>query len=102
MPDKETSETENRSLQQFPKFNVTTVTNGKFESKFDTYVADQFPLRDEWVAAKSYSEILSGKTESNNIFLGKDGYLIQNYTLPTEETYQENINEIRNLKANQL
>lgn len=97
LPDKEISETENRSLQQFPKLNFTTLTNGKFESRFDSYVADQFPGRDAWVSVKSTVDILSGKTESNNIFLGKDGYLIQNLTVPSEEVYEKKMEEFRSL-----
>ncbi len=95
LPDKELSETENRTLQQFPKLNFTTLTNGKFESRFDSYVADQFPGRDGWVSLKSTVDIFSGKTENNRIYLGKDGYLIQDLTLPDEESYQKRIEEIR-------
>lgn len=97
LPDKAVSETENRTLQQFPELNFTTVTNGRFEEKFDSYVADQFPARDAWVSMKSTVDIMSGKTESNHIFLGKDGYLIQDLSLPEEETYQEHMEEIRAL-----
>ena len=95
LPDKELSETENRTLQQFPKLNFTTLTNGKFESRFDSYVADQFPGRNGWVGLKSTVDIFSGKTENNRIYLGKDGYLIQDLTLPDEEAYQAKIEEIR-------
>ena len=96
-PDKEASETENRTLQQFPKLNFTTLSNGKFESSFDSYVADQFPGRDGWVALKSSVDILSGKTENHNVFLGKDGYLIQNLTVPSEEEYQKKMEPIESL-----
>ncbi len=96
-PDKEASETENRTLQQFPKLNFTTLTNGKFESSFDSYVADQFPGRDGWVRLKTSVDILSGKTESHNIFLGKDGYLIQNLMVPSEEDYQKKMEPIQSL-----
>ena len=48
-PDKALSESENRTLQQMPKLNFSTLTNGRFESSFEDYVADQFPGRDSWV-----------------------------------------------------
>ena len=95
LPDKEISETENRSLQLFPKLNFTTLTNGKFESRFDAYVADQFPGRDAWVSMKSAVDIMAGKTQSGNIFLGKDGYLIQDMKLPSDAFYEEKMEEIR-------
>ena len=95
LPDKELSDAENRTLEQFPKLNFTTLTNGKFESRFDSYVADQFPARDAWVRMKSTVDRFAGKTENRNIYLGKDGYLIQNYLLPSEEAYAEKMEEIR-------
>lgn len=98
LPDKKISETENRSLEQFPKLNFTTLTNGKFETRFDRYVADQFPARNAWVGLKSTADILGGKTENNNIFLAKDGYLIQNMTMPDDEAYQEKIDTIKKFK----
>ena len=97
-PDREASETENRTLQQFPKLNFTTLTNGKFESLFDNYVADQFPARDGWVNLKSTVDRFAGKTENRGIYLGKDGYLIQDMTLPDEEAYAEKMSAIQSLK----
>lgn len=97
IPDKELSETENRTLQQFPPLNFTTLTNGKFESLFDAYVADQFPGRDGWVRMKSTVDRFAGKTENRGIYLGKDGYLIQNLTLPSEEAYAASMEELKSL-----
>lgn len=97
IPDKELSETENRTLQQFPPLNFTTLTNGKFESLFDAYVADQFPGRDGWVRMKSTVDRFAGKTENRGIYLGKDGYLIQDLTLPSEEAYAASMEELKSL-----
>ena len=97
-PDREVSETENRTLQQFPKLNFTTLTNGKFESLFDNYVADQFPARDGWVNLKSTVDRFAGKTENRGIYLGKDGYLIQDMKVPSEEAYAEKMGAIRALR----
>lgn len=44
--DKKYSSAENRTLQQFPKFTVKRVLNGKFQKKYETYLSDQFPKRD--------------------------------------------------------
>ena len=93
-PDRKLSETENRNLQQAPKLTFATLTNGRFESAFEKYVADQFPMRDSWVSLKSNVDRISGKTEANHIFLCKDGYLIQDLILPSEEKYAENMAEI--------
>lgn len=95
VPDKEISETENRTLQQFPQLNFTTLTNGKFESRFDSYVADQFPARDFWVHMKSTVDRFAGKTENNHIYLCADGYLIQDLLIPSDEIYQEKMDAVR-------
>ena len=99
LPDKDISEVENRSLQLFPKLNFTTLTNGKFETLFDNYVADQFPGRNGWAAMKSTVDRFAGKTENRDIFLGKDGYLIQNMSMPSEEAYTAKMEEIKAIAA---
>ena len=78
--DKTYSSTENRTLQQFPKLNVKRVLNGKFQKKYETYLADQFPERDSWVKLQSITERVFGKTESNGVYFGKKGYLLEKYT----------------------
>ena len=95
LPDKELSQVENRKLQRFPVMTTRTLTNGRFESQFDTYVADQFPFRNGFVRLKGAVDLLMGRTESNGVFLGKDGYLIQNFTEPDEEQQEEEWSAIR-------
>ena len=41
------SESERRPLKQFPTLNVEEVLSGRFQSNFESYTLDQFPLRDE-------------------------------------------------------
>lgn len=53
LPDQATSFSERRSLAQFPKLSVQTVTNGRFMEQFETYAADQFPGRDVFRALKA-------------------------------------------------
>ncbi len=78
--DKTYSSAENRTLQLFPKFTVKRVLNGKFQKKYETYLSDQFPLRDSWVKLQTATERVFGKTESNGVYFGKDGYLLEKYT----------------------
>ena len=88
IPDRVSSETENRNLQQFPKLTFSTLTSGRFESQFDEYIADQFPFRNAWTGTASFISRLGGKTESNGVLLGKKGYLIQEFHWPEEEEYK--------------
>lgn len=74
------SSAENRMLQKFPKFSVKRVFNGKFQKKYETYLSDQFPQRDSWVKFQTITERAFGKRESNGVYFGKEGYLLEKYT----------------------
>ena len=89
--DQESSQVENRNLQQFPTLSWHAITSGRAETEFEDYVADQFPFRTAWVRLKSTVDRLLGKTEANGIFLARSGYLIQDFTPPEEEIYTETI-----------
>ena len=43
LPDRARSETENRTLAQFPDFSWETLKNGSFTEGMEDYFADQFP-----------------------------------------------------------
>ena len=51
--DRAFSPLENRNLQQRPALTARDLLSGRFESRFDRYVSDQFPLREGWIALKS-------------------------------------------------
>lgn len=78
--DKTYSAMENKMLKQFPKFSVKRLINGKFQKKYETYISHQFPVRDSWIKLQTASERAFGKTESNGVYFGKDGYLLEKYT----------------------
>lgn len=78
--DKTYSAMENRMLQKFPKLSVKRVIKGTFQKKYEQYLSDQFPTRDLWIKLKTASEKAFGKTESNGVYFGKDGYLLEKYT----------------------
>jgi hypothetical protein len=86
--DRAVSPLENRNLQQRPTLTVPDLLSGRFETRFDSYISDQFPLREGWIALKSTMDRLAGRTESNNVFLGKDGYLIQGFRAPDAVDYR--------------
>ena len=70
LPDKDISEWERRRLQQFPDISVSSLTSGKFMRDFETYLADQFPLRDSFrtLKAKFHFNVLLQK-DNNDIYL---------------------------------
>ena len=72
LPDRARSETENRTLAQFPDFSWETLKNGSFTAGMEDYFADQFPLRDDWTGLKARCEQMLGKREFNGVYLCGD------------------------------
>ncbi|MBQ8305918.1 MAG: hypothetical protein IJX90_06840 [Blautia sp.] len=85
LPDRSFSEKENRVLASRPALSVDQILSGQAETKYETYVNDQFVLRDLWVTLKADFDILLGKTESNGVYLGKSGYLLESFTPPADK-----------------
>lgn len=73
------SESENRFLTQIPKFEISKILDGKYMDKITEYLKDQFPYREKFVGLKTTTQKLTLKEEINDIYLGKDNYLIKNY-----------------------
>ncbi|MBE6024323.1 MAG: hypothetical protein E7231_14255 [Cellulosilyticum sp.] len=96
-PKQSFSELENRNLATMPSFSIETLLDGSFGSDFETYIADQFPLRNNFISIKSNSEHLLQKKENNGVFIGKDGYLLQNFEKPDMELAYRNATYISNL-----
>lgn len=88
LPDREFSEQENRYLAQFQPPTLENVfgENGEFMADFEEYVNDQFPLRDQWIHLKAWSERLLGKQENNQVYFGGQGQqtLFAQYTPPSD------------------
>ena len=73
------SATEKRELQTRPKAKKKTIKNGKFQKKYEVYLSDQFPGRDDWVQLQTGVSRLLGKKESNGVYFGRDHYLLEHY-----------------------
>lgn len=80
MPDREMSENENRVLAQMPELTLSGVLDGSFMRDFETYLADQFPFRDEAIYIKSFADRLWGKKQENGVYIGKEGFLFDEPT----------------------
>ncbi|WP_235615641.1 DHHW family protein [Brevibacillus reuszeri] len=94
-PSEDFSESENRMLQQLPKFSLSKLVTGKFASEFEAYLSDQFMLRNLWIGLKANVDRGMGKKESNGVYLGKDGYLLQKFTRPEKGDVQDKIKAIQ-------
>lgn len=61
---------ERRPLEQFPICNTTTLLNGNFMNKFESYTLDQFPLRDEFRSIKAVvSKYIFHQLDNNGIYV---------------------------------
>lgn len=77
MPKREFSETEKRYLAQAPKLTADSLKKGTFSKDFESFMADQTPLRSAFVSINAYFELMKGNNGSNGVYLGKDGMLIE-------------------------
>ena len=93
--DRDFSESENRVLASFPKLTLSSIADGTFMKNFETYMSDQFVLRDRMISLKSYFDRLSGMRESNGVYIGDDGFLIEKpskYTAKKAKAMTKSIN----------
>ena len=79
LPKKTFSENENRNLARFPEWKTEELTGGVYTGKIEEYLADHFPARDTWMMLATEGDRLSGKKEINDVYLAKDGRLIDVY-----------------------
>lgn len=79
LPDRGFSPVENRNLAQAPSFSWKTLADGSLTAQWETYLSDQFPLRDGWMGLKTRYEYLLGRREFHGVYLCGDT-LISNPT----------------------
>ena len=101
VPKQDFSEQENRYLARIPKFNFEDLIDGSYVEKLDNYINDHFIFRKFWLKLNSFVQIATGKTENNDVYIGKDGYLFEkfNYT-ETDKRNLENAVKVINNFAN--
>ena len=94
-PSKGFSETENRALSPAPDFVLSDVSNGSFMKNFESYTTDKFILRDFFVTFKAYFERITGKSENNGVYFGKNSFLIEKPAEYNEQILEKNLNSIK-------
>lgn len=97
LPDKTYSASEKRKLAQKPALSVTSLISGKFGDDLESYLSDQFPVRDAWVTAKTFAEIISGKREIGGVYFADDGYLIEPFTSFSQKRFKANVAALKAL-----
>ena len=69
-------------------------------SDFETYVNDQFVLRDGWIALKSATELALGKQENNGVYFGKQDTLITHFQAPDAGKVTNNLSYVNKFVEN--
>lgn len=78
-PEKTFSDNENRVLATKPEFSVEKLFSGEFMKDYETYITDQFFLRDSWIQLKTIAEIVLNKQDINGVYITDDGYLVERH-----------------------
>lgn len=78
-PDHTYSSAERRLLQKRPKFTKKTVLRGKFQSKYEVYLSEQFPGREQLVTLQTKVSRMLGNKDANGVYFGADDYLLEQY-----------------------
>ena len=94
LPDREFSQTENRTLAQFPVLRWSALADGSYTAKLEEYLSDQFPLRDGWMGLKTRYEYLLGKREFHNVYLCGDTLISK---VETADRAEQNLDFLRRL-----
>lgn len=94
-PDRESSQRENRNLTQLPKLTAASLFSGDYMTRFEKYMSDQVVGRDGFVAAKTFLNRATGKTEQNGVYIGEDGWLFEEPSKYDDEKVTETVDAIR-------
>ncbi|MHB8963639.1 MAG: DHHW family protein [Saccharofermentanales bacterium] len=79
----EISKSERRKLAQLPALSFSSILSGKYFSDLETFMLDQFPIRDRFLRMKAVNQFyIFSQKDSHNIFI-KNGTAIEiSYPFP--------------------
>ena len=89
--DKNFSEVENRNLQSRPR-----ILSENYTENLNSYVADQFFKRTNFISFKSRIELMIGKI--NNVYIGEDNQLFEDFKITSNEDLLNKVNVINEFK----
>ena len=92
-PKRDFSDTENRVLADAPELSWEAIADGSYMEELETYIADQFPMRDMWIVIKSACEYALGKREFNDVYLS-GSTLISKVEQPDQSLVDKNLGYI--------
>lgn len=99
-PDKEISESERRYLTQRPALSMETLGSGTYPDDLETYLSDQFPLREDFRKFHSFLNLnIFQKMANNDIVISDDSAvkLETDYDYEAVHTTIESLNTLKDL-----
>lgn len=90
-PVKDYSENEKRNLAGRPEVTLSDVLEGETQTQLEKFTADQIPGRDFFVGVNAYTNLLTGRNAAQDIYNGKDGYLINAPKALNEQVFRGNL-----------
>ena len=97
--DREYSENENRYLTTKPSLSMSSLLDGKFMGDFESYLSDQFLLRDKLVSTRTNIDVFFGKREINGVYIGKKHFLFEKPSEFNDSRVKKTTDAMNNLKA---
>lgn len=91
--DKEFSEIENRNLQEKPK-----ILSDNYVEKLNSYMADQFFIREKLISFKSRIDLVLGKNKINNVYIGSDNQLFEEFKIKSNADLLNKVDVINEFK----
>ena len=100
LPKRDFSENEKRVLAKMPALTATTVTDGSFESGFESWMSDHVPGRDALVGLHALYEQVSGRNGLSGVIRTKDDRLLATPAALNEADLVKKCGRINKLAAN--
>lgn len=98
LPERETSEMENRVLSSRPQFSIAAVSGSGWADSFEAYAADQLPGRDLFVSVYTSMNALTGHRLIESVLLGRDGWMFDTQEGWSQRTLGGNADALRQIE----
>lgn len=100
LPKQDFSPDEKRVLESPPSFTLKSLSDGSFGKSVENYLSDHFAGRKLFVGLNAYYNLYSGRNGAEDVYLGSDGYLINQPVVFDQDKLQKNVDRINSFVQN--
>ena len=98
-PGNDFSALENRPLARASTPTLAAIASGDWMERAEAATADQFPLRERWIALQALEDAALLRNQRNGILIGRDGWLFEPASKLDTRTARENIAALNKIAA---